>query len=308
VTAVFYSIAPDADGRYESLWRRSAESLRRHNAHVPVAVCLYGDGPSSLLQAAAGLGVDILPMGPYAGLVADLPPAYAEVLGRHRCLHKLASLRRMAGHAPGHPLVYLDCDTHLFGDVEQLTTRSAEADWLAREEPGTARSRPGHHPTWVDEPALAGLAQAEGVVPVPPYNTGVFAVGAALASSLADLADEFLWYCWRLLAGAACGRPEVFFTDPAWGADVRAVAAAYDPRLQLPYPAQDIWIVDQVALWLLLGRVPGARHEMFATHEVSQSDEYLAPDCWPLLVHYFTAHAAAFEHYLAGLEPGPKVS
>ena len=223
------------------------------------------------------------------------------MLGRHRCLHKLASLRRMAGHAPGHPLVYLDCDTHLFGDVERLTARSDEVDWLAREEPATARCLRGHQPSWVDEPALAALARAEGLVPVPPYNTGVFAVGAALLRSLSDLADEFLWYCWRLLVGAAFDRPEVFFDDPTWGADVRAAGATYDPRLRLAYPAENIWIVDQVAMWLLLGRVPGARHEMFASHEVAQSDEYLTPDLWPLTVHYFTAHAASFEHHLARL-------
>ena len=308
MTAVFYSVAADADGRYERLWLRSVESLRRHNPRVPVAVCLYDDGPRGLLDAAAELGVDVLPMGRYSDLVADLPPAYAGVLGRHRCLHKLASLRRMACHAPGHPLVYLDCDTYLFGDVEQLTARSAQVDWLAREEPATARCMRGHQPAWVDEPALAELARAEGVVPVPPYNTGVFAVGAALAGSLAGLADEFLWYCWRLLAGAAFDRPKVFFDDPAWGADVRAAAAAYNPRLRLAYPAENIWIVDQVALWLLLGRVPGARHEMFATHEVAQSDEYLAPDLWPLTVHYFTAHAASFERYLAELNPEARVS
>lgn len=299
MTVVFYSFAADAPGHYERRWLRSIRSLRARDDATPVVVCLFGDGPPAMLREAERLRVEVLPMGEYDDLVAELPPAYAAAIKRHRCLHKLASLRRVQQHAPGETAIYLDCDTYLLGDVAELAARSAEVDWLAREEPATSRCRRGHHPGWVDEPLLEVLAAREGLVPVPPYNTGVFAVSAALARALAELTDEFLWYCWRLLVGAAHGRPSAFVDDPAWQDAVRAAAGDYPRGLWLDYPAQNIWVVDQVGLWMLLGRVPGTTHAPYDVAEVAQSDEYLIPGLDPVAVHYFSAHESAFERFLA---------
>lgn len=298
MTVVFYSFVADPHAQYERLWLRSVHSLRDNGSSVPVVVCLYGDGPQQMLHAAEGLGVEILPMGEYDDLVTELPPRYADAIRQHRCLHKLASLRRVHQQAPDESVIYLDCDTYLFGDVTRLAARSGEVDWLAREEPATSRCRRGHHREWVDEPLLATLAAHEGLVAVPPYNTGVFALSPGLARALAELTDEFLWYCWRLLVGAAHGRPSAFTDDPPWLETVVAAARNYPRGLWLDYPAQNIWVFDQVALWLLLGRVPGATHAPYDVGEVAQSDEYLTPGLEPVAVHYFSAYESAFERFL----------
>jgi hypothetical protein len=299
MTAVVYSVLADDHGRYEWQWSRSVASLRRRCPDVPVLTCVFGSVPAGMPAVAREHRIDLLDMGAYPAVFADLPPTVAEVLQGNRLVHKMVSLRRAHRLLPTDPLLYLDSDTYVFGDVGTLTAVCERADWLAREEPGSRRSAGGPDPAWVDEDLLSAVAAAEGLVVVPAYNTGVFAVSPRLARALVELVDEFLWYVWRLLVGAALGRPEVF-TDGAQLRRVRQAASGYDARLALPYPAGDIWIVDEVATWLLLGRVPGAVLDTFAPHEVAQGEEYLRPALDPVLVHYFTAHGAKFDAYLAG--------
>jgi hypothetical protein len=297
MAVVLYSMLSDSDGRYERQWARSLTSLRRHNPDAHVLTCAYGAPTPSMAALARELRVELIDMGDYADVFADLPAPYAAALNRNRTLHKLASLRRVSQALPRDAVLYLDSDTYVLGDVGSLAERSERVDWIAREEPGSRRSAGGYDAAWVDEDLLRAVQASEGLLRVPPYNMGVFAISPTLARAVAALLDEYLWYTWRLLAGAVLHRPSAFVDSDHLDA-VRRSVGGYDARLTLPYPAGDIWIVDEVAAWLLLGRLPGATLATFTPHEVAQSNEYLAPDLRPVLIHYFTAHAQEFEAYL----------
>jgi hypothetical protein len=298
VTTVYYSLLPDGAGVYPQRWIRSATSLRRHNDVVPVVVCVYGAVPAAVAQVAAKLGVEVIESGEYQRLFSEVPPRWHAALGANPTLHKLASLRALAQDGRPGPFLYLDCDTHLAGDVAALGAIEPGLDFMAREEPGTRRSHHGYNRDWIDEDQLAEVAAREGLVFVPPYNCGVFRVSQPLAGLLGGLFDDFLWYVWRLLVGAVARGPGEL-SDTTWLAPVEAVLLDADHPSALRYPAGTLWMVEPLATWLLLGRVPDLAHGTFAPAEVAQSDEYrsLAPPS--IVTHYFSVHETAFYDHLA---------
>lgn len=287
---VYYSLAPDADGTRERQWARSVHSLRRHSADVQVVLCLYGGAREETFEAARAAGVHVQVMGSYAEALGDIPAHWRDALTSNPTLHKLLSLRSLA--AAGTRLIYLDCDTYCFGDIASLGARYDRWDFCAREEPLTQRSAQGCDRTYIDEPALTALARAEGLTPVPAYNTGVMVLSAPLARTLATLLDDFIWYAWRLLHGACLWRPDLV-GDDALADLVRTRPGQSERRLALPYPAGSIWIVEQVATWLTLGRVPGLAHGMLRRADVAQNGEYTGQDGL-IVAHYFTSGEGRF--------------
>ena len=299
MTTVFYSLLPDGAEAYQQRWIRSVSSLRRHSESVPVVVCVYGAIPAVVAHVAAELGVEVVESGEYQRLFSEVPARWHAALAANPTLHKLASLRALARDGRPGPFLYLDCDTHLAGDVAALAAVEPSLDWLAREEPCTRRSRHGYNRNWIDEDQLAEVAAQEGLVFVPPYNCGVFRVSEPLARLLGGLFDDFLWYVWRLLVGAvACGPGEL--PDTTWLIPVEPVLVDADRLSALRYPAGTLWMVEPLATWLLLGRVPGLAHGTFAPAEVAQSDEYRSLAPGSIVTHYFSVHEAAFYDHLAG--------
>ena len=59
----------------------------------------------------------------------------------------------------------------------------------------------------------------------------------------------------------------------------------------LPYPSANRWILDQVALWLTLGHIPGLTYGDFSPRDVLQNGEFqyrkLEQSGW-VLCHYYT--------------------
>ena len=300
MTTVYYSLTADADGTRERQWARSVQSLRRYNPAIPVVLCLYGGARAATLATADEAGVRVVPMGEYPEALGDIPPHWRAALVSNPTLHKLLSLRCLAGAGP---LLYLDCDTYSFGDVAGLFTRYGGRDFCAREEPLTLRSAEGADWTYIDEAALARLAAAEGLVAVPPYNTGVMLLSAALASTMTGLLDEFVWYAWRLLLGACLWNPDLV-GDPGLASFVLERSGTGERRLAMPYPAASIWIVEQIATWLTLGRVPGLAHDMLRRDDVAQDGECsAAPGTGRdglILAHYFTSGEERFFAALDG--------
>lgn len=297
MTIVYYSLTADADGTHERQWARSVTTLRRHNADVPVVLCLWGPARRATVETAARCDVRIAQLGPYAGAFAELPMHWRSALAAFPTMHKLPSLQHMHDSSPADRYVYLDCDTYLYGDVVTLAELHP-VDWVAREEPCTRRSPFGYDPAYLDEDAFSGLAAAEGVVAVAPYNTGVFVLSHQAARTLLAVLEDFFWYAWRLLLGAALQRPHLFGDV----ATVRAIVDSAAPRehaLALPYPSTNLWIVEQIATWLALGRVPGLSHTAFSTRQVVQSNEFLTEPPGYLAAHYFSSLADHFDAHLA---------
>jgi len=309
---VYYSLFnPPADPRPDLLRQlvSSIHSLREHNETVPVTVFVYGDEPPELAPSLDGYGVRIQRQGGYRARLERLCPEGAAILEQYPLLHKFLNFTEIAALGPGQVL-FLDCDTLFFGDVDRLFERYAGAHCHAREEPTCARSHYGYDPFYIDEDALARLAASVGARPLPPFNLGVVLFNAGLAEALAGLDGMFVSYAWRLLLWLARHPSEERASHYGEGAAVRllrdALDAAEAPREiddALPYPSANEWILDQVALWLTLGHVPGLTYGDFSRREVLQNGEFLSqpvhdPD-W-IVCHYYSQNMSRMEQWLHG--------
>lgn len=295
MSTILYSVVPDEYGRCERQWLRSIVSLRRHNPDQDVVIAIFGALGDDAMAAAAAAQVEVVPMGDYPAALGDIPDHWRASLATHPTLHKLISLSAVSDR-PG-PFLYVDCDTYFRGDVARLVERHGRCLWHSREEPNSSRSQYGYDPSYVDEPLLAEVARAEGLVPIPPYQTGVFLVAASIARALARLIDEFVWYAWRLLLGACLWRPAVVV--PEWlPVFIQGRAGAGERRLALPYPSSNGWILEEVASWLILGRLPGLTHGLLRREDVAQGSEHAEHRHWTL-AHYYSGGERAFLDALA---------
>jgi len=292
MSCVYYAMTFDGHCNVERQWVQSVRSLRRHSPDVRVVLVVYGTPVPSTLAEAAAASVEVVLLGAYERAFCDLPPHWAGALVRCAAVPKYLALRQGVAVEPG-PVLYVDCDTFFFEAPERLMTVYGDTDFAAREEPVSRRSHYGYDPSHLDEDLLGHIARDEGVIPIEPYNTGVMLMNGGLASTLAGLVDDFLWYCWRLLVGAALWRPEAMLDGPQL-AHVRAHATRADAQTALPFPCEDAWVVDQIAWWLTLGRVPGLRHRQFRLEDVAQNGEFVNGQGGRLLVHYYSTGEEAF--------------
>jgi len=279
--------------------------LREHNPDIPVALFLYGTMTAELAAVCHAHGLMVQEQGPYERRLAELCPAGWPALARYPLLHRFLNFRELAAAGVTQAL-YLDCDTIFFRDVDELFDRYAAADVVGREEVHTSRSHYGVDRSFVDEPLLARLAAAEGAVPVPPFNLGVVLFNRAVVATLAALEALFLDYAWRFalwtaqhpVAGLAAGYGEFL-----GAAEALALATPEDLARALPYPSCNRWILDEVALWMTLGHVPGLRTADFDRRDVAENGEFAtahpATAGW-VLCHYYSQNVARIDAWLRG--------
>jgi hypothetical protein len=278
----YYSLTVPDGGRGEQLlWQleTSATSLRAHNDRLTVLVFVYGPVPEALQEIATRCGLHVVCEEPYPARLARLCPHGWRVLAEYPLLHKFLNFGRvgqLAGEAD--QVLYLDCDTIFFGDVEQLFDRYAIAHVVAREEVSCGRSHYGYDREYLDEAAIATLAQATRSEPPPPFNLGVvlFNAGAwrslpPLEPTLLDYARRFaMWMAMHPADGRAAEYGEFLGL-----ADLRVpgVLTADEALAALPYPSANRWLLDELALWLTLGHVPGLTSADFSRSDVMQNGE-----------------------------------
>jgi hypothetical protein len=301
MTCVYYAMTLDERSIVERQWIQSIRSLRRYSRDVRVLLVVYGEPQPATMEEAAASGVEVVRLGAYDRAFRDLPPHWTRTLSRCAAVPKYLALRHGVAGEPG-PVLYVDCDTFFFEAPERLMAAYSDVDFCAREEPGSRRSHYNYDPSHLDEDLLRHIARDDGVIPIEPYNTGVMVMNGGLASTLAWLVDDFLWYCWRFLVGAALWRPESML-DGAQLAYVRADASPSDELTALPFPCEDAWVVDQVAWWLTLGRVPGLRHRPLSREDVAQNGEFVDGHGGRMLVHYYSSGEAAFFSRVGTLGP-----
>ena len=74
-----------------------------------------------------------------------------------------------------------------------------------------------------------------------------------------------------------------------------------DVQRALFYPSANRWILDQVALWMTVGHVPGFKYEDFALGDVLQNGEILTKKpnaCDWIVCHYFSQNTARIVEWM----------
>jgi hypothetical protein len=283
----------------------SAGTLRAHNRDIPVVLFLYGSATADLVAVCRAHDVTIHEQGPYERRLAELCPAGWPALARYPLLHRFLNFRELAAAGVGQTL-YLDCDTIFFDDVAVLLDRYTGAHVVGREEVHTSRSHHGVDRSFVDEPLLAQLAAAEGAVAIPPFNLGVVLFNHGVLGALAALEPLFVDYAWRFVLWTAqhpATGPAAGFGEFLGAAEARAIATPDQLARALPYPSVNRWILDEVALWLTLGHIPGLSTADFDRRHVAENGEFEAGDPssagW-VLCHYYSQNVARIDEWLRG--------
>jgi len=270
---VHYSLAfPPHEQRPDLLWQLDASlrTLREHNAEIPVALFLYGAMPAELAALCGEHDVMVHQQGGYEERLAALCPAGWRALADYPLLHKFLNFRELSAVGAAQ-ILFCDCDTVFFDDVAVLFDRYGDADVVAREEVHSSRSPHGVDRSFIDEPLLAQLAAAGGAAAIPPFNLGVVLFNHGVWRALAGIEPRFVDYAWRLKTGV------------------------------LPFPSTNWWILDEVALWLALGHVPGVRTADFHPGDVAQNGEFARSDPrsagW-ILCHYYSQNMGRIDAWL----------
>jgi hypothetical protein len=279
----------------------SVAGLRAHNARVAVRVFVFGGLAPEARAALQAHRVVVEDAGDYQAALAPLCSASgAEVFARLPVLHYALALARLDLPEDAQVL-YLDNDTHLFRDVEDLFERHRELDVYAREEPGSRRSHLGYDPRLVDEDALGILAAGVGARPVVPFNNGVMLFNHGAWAKLARRLPELLRLTFRFSVALARSPGSEDQPDIVYLRRERArLVDRRDEAEALPCPTENVWIKDEIALWLALGRAPALRVGLFSRHDVLQGDEFERVDLsGHVLAHYFSRNMARFDAWLA---------
>ena len=293
--AVFYSLAFGGSEIAPLQLVRSLESVRFFHPDLPVFVYLFGEAPPDFLRQLRQLHAEVRHLGDHRAYIARTEPDRAALFALDPKIHRWLVLEEPELKACTR-LLYIDSDTLFLAPPSKLFERYRDADLYAREEPFCRRSIHGYNPALVDEEGIAALRTSEGLGPVPPFNTGVCMLSRAMADAITAILPQYFEYLFRFLAwfhlnplSRATGINSTPITDERY---LRPAA-----KRALPYKSENRWIVDQVALWLALGRFTNLRYGDFAPSDVWQGGEFqqLSTSArFPILCHYFGSNTMQF--------------
>jgi len=298
---VTYSLSANGPPRrtdfHEQLFY-SVRSLRVYNQNIPIHVFLYGEHLSDFTAQLEDHAVTVHQMGSYVDAIRRIRPRAFRTLASYPVLHKWLNLSELERLAPSQ-ILQTDCDTIFFDDVGVLFERYSERQFYAREEPSSKASHYGYDPTYLDEDALFALAGRAGAAAVNPYNIGVSLLNHNLWTEIAKRSDRFLSYVFQFLVGIA-GNPQTReILWPGW-AELVAQDLAEEPEVsELAFPSSNLWILDQVALWLTLGQIPGLTHGFLSPDHVVQGEVEAGFGKAKVLHHYFGTDKIAFRSELS---------
>lgn len=286
---VYYSLAHLPHDSREQQWIQSIRSLRLHNRSIPVWLFLFNGASRELLSEAERWDVHVQVLGDYGEFLQQVHPQ-GRILAFYPTFHKFLVLANLPQEDLKQAL-YLDCDTFFFADVNLLFDRYAVHDLYAREEPSSLRSELSYNPSHVNELLLRSIARREGLRSIPPFNSGVCLLNHGAWRSVVGLRDTYLDLVWRLLCGRELNQDDDGKHDTAVRQAVTDAIAEVDRLRALPYPSANHWIIEQIALWLALGRLPRLSLGTLSRTDVPQGGEFeaaLASGHRCVLAHYFT--------------------
>jgi Glycosyl transferase family 8 len=273
---VYHSLAVTGDiALYSRQWVQSVRSLRRYNNNVKLVLFIHGETTAGIRAEATKSDVELIECGPYETLFAGVPQHQVASLVAYPVLHKFAHLHKLPKASQ---VLYLDCDTFFFTDVNLLFDKFADKDFYAREEPRSARSTGDD----ILDRHMERLALQSGIAFIPCYNMGVCLFNNGSWTKIAKLAPLFFTNVYRFLLGARNVHPGDSFA-------LRTMVGEGDISLEFPPPGScDPWITEQIALWHTWGHIPGLTHDVLDRDDVKLSaDEFVADGGDLVLCHYF---------------------
>lgn len=279
----------------------SLASLRAHNTRIPVRVFVFGRLPLESVAAIEEHRAVVEDCGDYeAALARFCAPNVAETFARLPVLHYALSLARL-DLPPSAQVLYLDSDTHFFRDVEELFDRYRELDIYAREEPYSRASHLGYDARLVDEEAIDALAASEGARRVVPFNNGVMIFNHGAWTKIAARLDELLRITFRFAVALALRPGSEKQSDVVYLRENRArLIGASDEAKALSCPTTNVWIKDEIAIWLTLGKVADLRVGLLSRHDSMQGDEFMRLDLPShVLAHYFSLNGPRFAAWVS---------
>jgi hypothetical protein len=293
VTYSLSSNGPSQTTGYHEQLRHSVKSLRAYNSVVPVHVFLYGEHPREFIGELERDAVTVHPMGSYLDAIRRRRPRAFRTLVRYPVLHKWLNFHKLAPFNPSQVL-QIDCDTFFFDDVEILFERYSDCHFYGREEPSSRASQYGYDPNYLDEDKLFALARGERALPVNPCNIGVSVLNHGLWNEVAKRAEMFLNYVFRFIACLGRNPQTVGRLWPELAEVVMLDLIEQPDVADLHFPSINVWIVEQVSLWLTLGHVPGLTHGYLSRDHVLQGGEHNEDGKRKVVHHYFGVDKTAF--------------
>jgi hypothetical protein len=292
---VYYSLAISPFGSREAQWIQSIRSLRRYNRDIPVQLFLFNGAPPAILHEAKRQHVEVFELGDYAQYLAGMF-VHGSLLAQYPTFHKFLVLRHSPARSADH-ILYLDCDTFFFDDVETLFRRYGSFDWCAREEPTSRASHAPNNRFHLDEECFESVARAARLHYVYPCNTGFCLMNRITSERLYNLRAVYLDLAWRLLVA----RQLAIKQPSGWEREIYVATMSqitdWDRSRALPYPSQNHWIIDEIALWLTLGYIPDLSQALLHRDDVAQGSECVEAlrTGWPCVAaHYFSSQESIF--------------
>jgi len=288
-----YVSESEHDTDYHEQLIYSVRSLRRYNQSVSIHVFLYGEHCAGFISRLAEHAVTIHSMGAYEDAIRRLYPGPFRGLATYPVLHKWLNFSALEHLAPAQ-ILQSDCDTVFFDDVEKLFRTYAKKKFYAREEPASRASHYGYDPNYLDEDALLGIAQREGVKAISPCNIGVCILNHGLWREISNRTDLFLSYAFRFAAGMLRNPQQRGLLWPELADALAHDLSQISEAVELRYPSSNVWILDQVALWLTLGHIPKLTYGFLSPEHVVQGADEPGFGREKVVHHYFGTDKVAF--------------
>lgn len=305
-TLVAYSVSmPGVEIRADLVrqFEISLSTLRAFNRSQPVVLFSHGEVPNALADLCRTYDVMVCRQPRYEDRLREDCPTGGSALSRYPVLHKFLNFGAL--EQVGYDQVLCsDFDTVFARDVAQLFDRyGGVATVVAREEIHSGRSPYGYDPTFIDEQRLVNIGAEHGVAPLPPFNLGAVLFNRPDWAHLAALEQTFIDLAWRFATWMAMhpvASESPFAEFQGWHEAVASMTTS-DIERSLPFPSTNRWILDEVALWITLGYLPGATFADFCPHDVAQNGEFAHCDPgaprWTLC-HYFSHSLDRVEDWL----------
>jgi len=305
---ICYSVVLQNSARRPKLLRQivaSVRSLRAHNRSAPVHIFAYCD-VAELGEVKSLPDVTVHDRGSYEERLAHSFGPGRQVLTGYPLLHKALNFDQIRRMSPRRVLL-LDCDTFFFADVDILFDSYAKADCYARGY-SCKRSPLGYSQDYLDEDLLGQLACSEGMPTPLPFNSGALLLNHRVWERM-DFESVFVSYIWRFAVWLALneGQESGSTIDQTlgiknFGNSIRSLSTEEDIRRAMRFPSGNRWILDEVALWFTVFRVPGFSYQSFEKNDVLLGSEFSGRhyrQTESVLLHYYTVN---FFHFLSWIQ------